>query len=67
VLAGRRVMRQSILAPGSTDSGLDPSSPERALADALGNVAQARMLSVGAAAVAAVALLLALIVLIVVI
>jgi SpoVK/Ycf46/Vps4 family AAA+-type ATPase len=67
VLAGRRVMRQSILAPTEQTGDIDTSSPERALASALGGVAQVRLLAVGAAAVAAVALLLALVLLIVVI
>jgi SpoVK/Ycf46/Vps4 family AAA+-type ATPase len=67
VLAGRRVMRQSILAPPEQTGDIDTSSPERALASALGGVAQVRLLAVGAAAVAAVALLLALVLLIVVI
>jgi SpoVK/Ycf46/Vps4 family AAA+-type ATPase len=67
VLAGRRVMRQSILAPPGQTGEIDTSSPERALASALGGVAQVRLLAVGAAAIAAVALLLALVLLIVVI
>jgi SpoVK/Ycf46/Vps4 family AAA+-type ATPase len=68
VIAGRRVMRQSILAdPAGAGAGLDAATPERALASALGSVAQLRLLAIGAAAVAAAALLLAVILLVIVI
>jgi SpoVK/Ycf46/Vps4 family AAA+-type ATPase len=64
VIAGRRVMQQSIMAPAR---GIDPGDPEGALTHALTAVTQTRMLAVGASAVAAVALLLTLILLIIVI
>ena len=67
VLAGRRVMRQSIMEPAGTGAELDTSSPERAVASLAGSLAQIRTLAIGAGAIAAVALLLVLVLLVAVI